>query len=156
MSFFTNKHVVIALLVAPVLAVISYVVVDRIVSPEAITAKTGESFPMVTRSNCRYASGKCGLVNGDFEVNLALQAYDNNQVQTYLFVTSEFPLDGIRYKLVDNNGKPLTEGVANANTIAIPVDAIAQAHALQIAIKSSGVLYFSEAETEFLKKTDAP
>lgn len=53
----TNKHVVIAMLVAPVLAVIAYFAVDASVSEPPKAAQPGQSYPLAVRSNCRYTSG---------------------------------------------------------------------------------------------------
>jgi hypothetical protein len=70
-SILTNKHFVVALIVAPILAIISYFAVDKLVAPEPIAAQAGENFPLVARSNCRWESGKCTLANGDFKVHIA-------------------------------------------------------------------------------------
>ena len=66
-----NKHVVVALLVAPVLAILSWFAVDRLVAEQPHEAKAGAAYPLVARSNCRYPSGRCDLHNKDFQLTLA-------------------------------------------------------------------------------------
>lgn len=95
---FKNKHIVIALIVAPILALLSYFGVDNLVSEKAQKAVAGESYPLVAKSNCRYTSGKCTFQNGNFELNLSIK---NNNT---LIVNSPFPLSEVEASLLDNQG----------------------------------------------------
>jgi len=61
MSVLKNKHLVIAMLVAPVLAVLSYFALDVLVGERPKPAEEGQSYPLVEKPDCRYASGHCGL-----------------------------------------------------------------------------------------------
>ena len=67
-----NKHVVVALLVAPGLALIAYFGVDALVSQDPQAAVDGQAYPLRASSNCRYVSGECELRNGDVVVRLRL------------------------------------------------------------------------------------
>jgi len=71
----TNKHLIIAMIVAPILAVIAYYGVDRVVSETPHKAVKGQSYPLAAKSNCRYKSGECTLKNGDISltINVAMQ-----------------------------------------------------------------------------------
>ena len=66
----SNKHVVIAMIVAPILAIIAYFATDNLVSEKPHSAVAGQSYPLVAKPNCRYASGRCSLKNGDIELEL--------------------------------------------------------------------------------------
>lgn len=77
MSVFTNKHVVVALLVAPVLAVGAWYAVGLIGAETPHKAVPGQSYPLVAKSNCRYASGQCSLGNGDIEFELIADKSDS-------------------------------------------------------------------------------
>ncbi len=147
MSFFTNKHVVIAMIAAPILAVISYLAVDRYVSPKPIPAQVGQTYPLVTRSNCRYNSGKCTLVNGDFKVELetATQAEQNTFT---LNVQSEFPIQGARYALIDSQGQEIQNGSGSSSIFSR--NSLQGASAMRIALNSNDVWYFAETQIEFL------
>ena len=76
MSFFTNKHVVVALLVAPVLAIGAWYAVGLIGAETPQKAVPGQSYPLVAKSNCRYASGQCSLENGDIEFEIIPASFD--------------------------------------------------------------------------------
>ena len=65
---FKNKHIIIALIVTPILAVIAYFAVDFFVSERPQQAEPGGQYQLVQLPNCRYASGQCGLKNGNFKL----------------------------------------------------------------------------------------
>jgi hypothetical protein len=70
LALLKNRHVVVAMIIAPVLAIISYVAVDHYVAEPPQAAVSGNSYPLLAMSNCRYQSGRCTLKNGDVEVHL--------------------------------------------------------------------------------------
>ena len=65
---FTNKHVIVALIVAPVLSVLAWYAVGSFTGEQPTPAEPGQSYPLVEKSNCRYPSGECELENEDFSV----------------------------------------------------------------------------------------
>ena len=69
-GFLASLAIVIALLVAPVLALIAYFAVDAVVAEKPEKALAGSSYPLVAKSNCRYASGRCSLENGDVQLEI--------------------------------------------------------------------------------------
>lgn len=91
---FRNKHVVIALLVAPLLALIAYFAVDSIVAEKPQKAVAGSSYPLAAKSNCRYASGRCSLVNGDLRVEI-------HSVDNALLISSSHAASIVRAALLD-------------------------------------------------------
>ncbi len=88
-----NKHVIIALLVTPVLALLAYFGVDALVKERPHKAKEGASYELIAKPNCRYASGKCILKNGNFELTMRLD-------EGLLRVSPNFALSGIRVGLL--------------------------------------------------------
>lgn len=154
MSLLTNKHVIMAMIIAPILAIISYFFVDKLVSPKASPAQSGESYPLVARSNCRYASGKCTLVNGEFKINF-LQQSEQPSSQIQLSVESALPIDGIRYAFTDETGKELTSGAMQEQQISFSRERILTANSFQVAIKSGEVFYFAETQTAFILGLDS-
>lgn len=80
MVFLKNKHFVMAMVIAPVLAVIAYFVTDNVVSPPPQAAQPGESYKLAAKSNCRYQSGICTLNNGDIEVHLRAERLSERTV----------------------------------------------------------------------------
>ena len=104
-AMFKNKHMTIAMIVAPLLAVISYFATDLIVSDLPNTAQAGQAYPMVAKPNCRYQSGHCVLKNGDIEIELRLAAADthanvNAGNSHVLLARSNVPLKGVKVELV--------------------------------------------------------
>ena len=86
---FTNKHVIVALLVAPILSVLAWYAVGALIGEQPQPAQPGRDYPLVAKSNCRYPSGLCVLENEDFSITLRLAA------QRELRLESAHPLEGV-------------------------------------------------------------
>lgn len=71
-SFLKNKHVILAMFITPVLAIIAYFATDHIVSEKPHKAQQGTTYKLAANPNCRYPSGRCTLRNGDVEVSIRL------------------------------------------------------------------------------------
>jgi hypothetical protein len=109
MEVLRNRHVVIALLVTPVLAVGAWFAVGYWVAGDALTpqpAAAGASYPLVERSGCRYAGGVCVLANGDLELEVSLPAGS-----ALLSVTASVPLNGVWVGIGESDPKPPIVGV---------------------------------------------
>jgi hypothetical protein len=89
---FTNKHVIIAMIVAPVLAILAWVAAGQFAGETPQAPVSGMSYPLVEKSNCRYVSGACDLENEDFRLTLVATGIDS---LTELVVRSAHPLDGV-------------------------------------------------------------
>jgi len=100
MSFWKNKHVLIASLAAPVLGLVSYYGVGVIFGEKPKPAEVGQSYQLVEKPNCRYNSGQCGLKNVDFELTLSFERSASGRL--VLNLVSENPLDGVKLALVQN------------------------------------------------------
>ena len=89
MSLFSNKHVVAALIISPILAVLSYFAVDHVLVEPPQLAQAGQSYPLQAKSNCRYQSGRCDLRNADFQVSLTVTTFeDSNKIERQLLQLS--------------------------------------------------------------------
>jgi hypothetical protein len=89
---FTNKHVIIAMIVAPLLAILAWFGAGQFIGETPQPPAAGMSYPLVEKSNCRYASGACDLENEDFRITLTQTGVG---ALTELVVRSAFPLDGV-------------------------------------------------------------
>ena len=87
-----NRHVIVALLVAPLLALIAYFAVDRVVGERPHAAKPDESYPLAARPECRWASGRCTLKNEEVELVIAAMGQD-------FALTASIELQGVMYSL---------------------------------------------------------
>ncbi|RLA58120.1 MAG: hypothetical protein DRR04_11690 [Gammaproteobacteria bacterium] len=104
---FTNKHVIIAMIVAPVLSVLAWFAVGSLTGEQAAPAQPGQSYPLVEKSNCRYESGACDLENEDFKLTLV---YQEGLSGPQLVLRSSHPLEGV----VLGVGNPDAEGAPTA------------------------------------------
>ncbi|MYM64608.1 hypothetical protein [Pseudomaricurvus sp. HS19] len=102
MSILTNKHVVVALIVTPILAVLGYFMVDSMVSEKPHAAKAGGHYELVALPNCRYQSGQCVMKNGDFKLTLTASGAAGGNLQ--LRLESVFPLDAALISQVSSDG----------------------------------------------------
>ena len=153
MSVWKSKHVVVAMLVAPVLAILAYFALDLLVGEKPKPALEGQSYPLAERPNCRYGSGICGLKNADFELELSTAAVDDTRVE--LTLTSLFPLEGVVISLVENDQddtppvsmQPRSEdGRTWSLDMARPDP---ERHRLRLVASAKGALYFGDVATRF-------
>lgn len=100
MSFLKSKHLVIAMLMAPVLALISYYAVNALEGETPHAAKAGQSYQLAEKPNCRRGGGNCSLKNGDFELALSFEWLEDGRM--LLQLGSAYPLDGVLVSLVEN------------------------------------------------------
>ncbi|SMF56682.1 hypothetical protein SAMN02745866_03642 [Alteromonadaceae bacterium Bs31] len=90
MRIYKNKHVIIAMIVAPILAITAYVATDYSLKETPQPAKAGQSYKLAAQSNCRYASGACTLKNADVKIQLQAERETDNTVNIAL--VSSLPL----------------------------------------------------------------
>ncbi len=150
-----NKHVVIAMIVAPILAILAWFAVGQIVGEKAHVAEPGAAYPLVARSNCRWESGECELHNNDLEMTIL--PLELGAQYTKLSLDSEFPLAQATFALLSNG----SEVVANAENDSSPdapaqmvvtIPAFADPEAtLRVAVTVRESLYFAEVPVIFMR-----
>jgi len=150
-----NKHVIIAMLVAPLLAIGAWYAVDYMVTERAQAARPGAAYPLLAKSNCRYDSGQCDLVNS--EVELTLTPIELQPEQTVLLLESEFAPAQATVALASGDDEVVGTAVAQQPadghtrmTVTIPAYADPAA-TLRIAVTIQESLYFAEVPTVFLR-----
>ena len=92
---FTNKHVVVALIVAPILSVLAWFAVGNLTGEQPAPAQHGQAYPLVAKSNCRWPSGSCDLENEEFQLRLSFSSAGD------LEVSSAHPLQGVLVSIYD-------------------------------------------------------
>lgn len=92
---FTNKHVVVALIVAPILSVLAWFAVGNLLGEEPTPAKAGQAYPLVAKSNCRWPSGACDMENEEFRLRLRFTDAGG------LELSSAYPLQGVLVSVYD-------------------------------------------------------
>lgn len=151
--FFTNKHVISAMIVAPILAIISYFAVDYYVSEVPHKAQQGELYKMLVKPNCRWESGQCDLVNGDFKVLITLERQIDGKIQ--FFIASQMALEEVNFALVKQRGGdslPTSATWVEGNrmlwkTMAVEVN---KSDYLQFVISVNGATFYTEVPAIFI------
>jgi hypothetical protein len=150
-----NKHVVIALIVAPILAVLAWIAVGQIAGEKAHVAKPGAAYPLVARSNCRWESGECELVNND--VKMTIVPLELGTQSTRLSLDSEFPLAEATFALLTGGNEVVAKAEHDASldaaaqmTVTIPAFADPEAM-LRVAVTVQDSLYFAEVPVVFMR-----
>jgi len=150
-----NKHLIIAMLVAPCLAIIAWYAVDFFVAEKPHVAQPGTAYPLVARSNCRWESGECDLVNNDLEMTIVpLELGDS---RTTLALDSEFPLTQATFALLTGGNEVRASAEHDASpdapaqmTVTIPAFADPEAM-LRVAVTVQESIYFAEVPVVFMR-----
>ncbi|MBD1557432.1 hypothetical protein HC752_10830 [Vibrio sp. S9_S30] len=149
---FKNKHLIIAMLIAPILAIIAYFGTDAAVSEQPHAAKKGESYKLVSKSNCRYTSGLCNMENGDFKVQFRSEGIEGTQLT--LTLKTELPLDGAKIAIADSpDEKRIPSKMRKIDaknwhlTLNAPQNEESQ---LRMVFQYGDTLYYGEANTQFV------
>jgi len=153
MRFLKNRHLILAMFVAPTLAVIAYFGVDYVVSEKPRSALPGQSYKLAAKSNCRYQSGTCTLKNGDIEVTIRAQRVAEEQIE--LTLSSEMPIqqavisyvaDGVASEPASLTAATPEKDRWNATLkLAHPEQSI-----LRLALKISDSMYYVETTAIFV------
>lgn len=148
--FFTNKHVVVALVVAPILAILAWFAVGEFFGERPHSAELGKSYSLVEQSNCRYQSGQCELENQDFKLSLTMVGMD-------LVLNSAHTLEGVMIRV----GDP-AHGTSPEKMQAIAGDGMNWRYSLEALPETSDRIrlvaltrynaYFADASTDFIRQ----
>jgi hypothetical protein len=152
---FTNKHVVVAMLVAPVLAILAWFAVDYFLSEKPHAAVPGGAYALIAKSNCRYDSGQCDLENGDFK--LTLKPVPGSAGGTALELMSRFPLQTATIGLIDadNEGQPtamLPSGSESTRWLAALPAQLSATTLIRLAVIAKETTYYAEVPVIFLQQ----
>ncbi len=153
MVIWKNKHVILAMIVAPILAIFAYFGIGFIFGEKPLPAESGQVYKLVEKPNCRYSSGECGLKNVDFELTITGEPLADDRY--LLNVVSANPLDGIKLALVENE----TDEEAPVDMRPVGNDGLKWTLAikrpdplndrLHLVAMAGGTLYYADAATKF-------
>jgi len=149
-----NRHFKTALFVSPVLALVSYVAVDHLVSERPAPAVSGRSYPLAEKPNCRYASGMCVLENGDVEIMIRAQRLSSGEVE--LSVSSPLPISSALVSA--GSGETFSRPIALAGqgdlTARLKLSE-PRKDTLRWAVTVLGAVYFAETPAVFVDREEA-
>ncbi|MCW9047815.1 MAG: hypothetical protein OQK46_07025 [Gammaproteobacteria bacterium] len=147
-----NKHLILAMFITPVLAILAYFATDYMVSEKPQMAQQGEVYKLAANSNCRYQSGVCTLKNGDIEVSVRAQRIENNQLE--LIVNSDLEIQSALVLFVNdkenNKSKPVAMKVESENSWKIKLNQKTDENTLRLALGIGGSLYYAETSAVFI------
>lgn len=153
-----NKHVVIALIVAPILSILAWFAVGQLAGEKPTAAEPGSSYKLVARSNCRYASGSCDLHNADFQLTIEPDMLTASSVA--LTMTSSHALQGAALGLVESSTaegepSPMTpsgnDGMRWQGLIPRPASSDQR---IRVAVIAQGATWYAEVPVIFLEETE--
>ena len=150
---FTNKHVVVAMLVAPVLAIMAWFAIDHFIGERPHAAKEGAAYTLVAKSNCRYDSGECDLENADFKLTIRPMSFSSSSIQ--LEMIAAFPLLSATLGLVnDGTAAPPSPMAATTDEALHWTTRIDRPHGetstIRVAVTARGATWYGEVPTVFL------
>ena len=153
---FTNKHVIIAMIVAPILSILAWMAVGAFTGEKAQPAQSGSSYPLVEKSNCRYDSGVCDLENEDFKLSLAFQEGVSGQ---QLVLHASHPLEGVVISVAGPDDKAQPDAMRAADGQGLEWRKALDARPgpeqrIRLVARAAGTSYFGEAGTLFLQPSD--
>ena len=151
---FKNKHIIVAMIVAPILAVIAYLATDSLMGEKPHKAEAGQTYSLVALPNCRYPSGHCTLKNASFNVDLKVEQVGVNMIT--LSLESKHPLQGAKAALVTNEQQPgVPEDMAAKDDSALhwTVDLSgdhSELSKLRLVVAAGDAFYFGETGLAFI------
>ena len=154
MQFLKNKHIVLAMFVAPVLAIIAYFATDHIVSEKPHLVQQGQTYKLAARPNCRYPSGQCTLHNGDVEINVQVERVTDSAIK--LILQSNLPLQNALASFADDDtdaAQPSTmyRAAPESNIWNAEFDRVdAEKSTLRLALEIAGSIFYAETPAVFI------
>ncbi len=155
---FSNRHVIIALLVAPLLSIGAWFAVGNFVGETPSPAEAGHDYPLLAKSNCRYDSGRCELTNGDLTLSVeAVPAGSGWQLR----VMATHQLQGVLLAVDEHgqSGQPraLHTGSDGAKEWLLDLPALpAEGARLQLVAAAGDSRYYADTASDFLQRYRQP
>ena len=148
-----SKHTIAALIIAPLLSIGGYFLVDAIVGEKPQVAEKGQSYPLVALPNCRYSSGKCTLKNNDFKIELT--AGDESDSGLNLVLSTAMSLQAVKVAMVtstEQEGAPLNMQASDDQhrEWQVTLPAPQPDSQLRLVVVADGSFYFGETGLAFV------
>ena len=150
-----NKHFLVALIVAPILAILAWFATDIMVSEQPIKPEIGQSYSLAEKANCRWASGLCELKNNDIELSIKTTLL-RGENEVLIKLESNVQIEGAIITLLSKgeHEMPPKNMQAKDNSglnwrVILPWQADSK-NRLRLAIKHRGVFFYGDVATIFM------
>jgi hypothetical protein len=145
-----NRHVKVAMVVAPLLGVAAYMAMDYHLSEKPAAAVPGRSYPLAEASSCRYPSGYCTLENGDVKLKIRSKRIDETQVE--LTLSSALPLDSALVSAGTGGEFELPSSFSGAERRAVLALGQPAGSRLRWGFSIAGTTYYAETSAAFVDR----
>jgi hypothetical protein len=157
MAMWKNKHVIVAMIVAPILSILAWYAVGFLIGEKPQAAESGETYKLVARSNCRYASGACDLHNADFKLSIRPEMLAASSVS--LVMTSSHALQSAAMGLVENESAPAPAPMTRTDEGGLEWQGLlprpsSDDATIRIAVTAGGSAWYAEVPVVFLEPAD--
>ncbi len=156
MGFFTNKHVIASMIIAPILAVLAWFAVGYLVEEKPQQIISGGTYTLNERPSCRWESGNCELRNSDVKFSLTAEGVRNN-IWT-INLESSILLDEILVALADTrdekNTTPIRMLRKNDYNFLLNLDNIQNNQFLQFIFTVDDSMFYATVPTVWIFKED--
>ncbi|CAA0100965.1 Uncharacterised protein [Halioglobus japonicus] len=147
-----SRHFLIAVVVAPILALLAWFLVGEIGAETPQRARAGQSYPLEAQSNCRYASGVCDLENVELTARLI---YREDADARFLQLDASHALSGAIMSVGLSGAAPAPLAMSPAGDDArrwvLPLlDQPDPEQRIRLVLSVAGSKYFVETSTAFL------
>ena len=147
-----DKHVVVAMLVAPVLGLLAWFTVGQLTGEQPHRAQAGKGYPLVEQSNCRYQSGVCELRNEDMVIKLSI----GEGAKTVLTGRASHQLSRVLLAIgspeLDPTPREMQPDGVRGKDWRIRLDALPErGERIRLVATAGGVAYYADASTQFLR-----
>jgi hypothetical protein len=148
---FKNKHVLVAMVVAPILAILAWFATGMLVDEKAHTMKDGSLYTLNVKSNCRWESGNCTLKNEDIQIDITgkYTAYTLELAMKSSVVLSDVKL------AYDKNNKPKSMTYDKKTELWTGVlDLKHKTESINAVVVINNTVFYAQIPTTFLNPKD--
>ena len=155
---FKNKHILVATVIAPILAIIAWFATDIFIGETPIEPQAGKYYKLVEKPNCRWESGVCGLKNNDLELEISLeeQLYDN---LASISLEANVSLEGVRIGLFEGDEEIQSKSMSLEKDTSTKWKAVlawkyTPSSRIRVAVQYQGAIFYGDVSTQFTQKKD--
>lgn len=144
----SNRHVVVALLVLPLLSLLGWWAAGTLTGEQPGAARQGMTYPLMAHSGCRYAGGACAMENVDVRLALA-------QVEDRIELQASIPMEAVLLAIgpPDDQQSPvaMTRRDERGTQWRLVLSARPEpGDRIRLAARARGITWFGETGTAFL------